>query len=423
MEKIKVLHSADLHIDSPLHGLVNYDGSPFDDVKVATRTAFKSLVSVAIERKTDLVLIAGDLYDGDWKDYNTGLFVISQLAELDANNIKVVIVQGNHDAESQLTKKLRFPPNTKLLDAKEPDSCVFDDLGVVVHGQSYLERSIKADMAAGYPKGDPGLINIGMLHTCFDGAPGHAPYAPCNLDTLKSKRYDYWALGHVHKRRIIDNDPYIVFPGNLCGRHILETGPKGAVLVTFEDQEPFLEELTIADVQWEHCHIDISGVKSFDDCLLRCEQEMAAVCTDSHKTYALRIEFTGLTPLAGMLQERITDLTNEVRSASLNHHGSQIWIEKVKVSAHSDATSPILTNKDLLSELDNIAAELKSNLGNLLSENEELSHLNALRNQVHAIGKEEFDTFFDEEHLLQMTDDALTMLSSIFNAQGQNHEN
>ncbi len=422
MEKITVLHSADLHIDSPLHGLVNYEGSPFDAVKTATRTAFRSLVSTAIDRKADILLIAGDLYDGDWKDYNTGLFVINQLAELNDNNIKVVIIQGNHDAESRLTKKLRFPPNTKLLDSREPDSCVFDDLGVVVRGQSYPERSVTDNMAAGYPKGDPGLINIGLLHTCFDGTLGHAQYAPCNLDTLKSKRYDYWALGHVHKRKIIDNDPYIVFPGNLQGRHIIETGPKGAFLVTFEDKEPSLEELTIADVQWEHCFIDISGIKSFDDCLLRCEQELTAVCADSHITYALRIEFTGSTPLAGMLREKITDLTNEVRSISLNHR-SQIWIEKVEVSAHSDSASPVLINKDLLRELDGIAAELRNNLGTILSENENLSHLNTLRSQVHAIGKEELDTFFDEEHLLQMTDDALEMLSYIFNMQSQNHEN
>ena len=91
------------------------------------------------------------------------------------------------------------------------------------------------NLASGYPRYDPGYFNIGMLHTSLTGRQGHEDYAPCSTDELKSKGYDYWALGHVHKREIVDKDPWIVFPGNIQGRHIRETGVKGVTLVTVED--------------------------------------------------------------------------------------------------------------------------------------------------------------------------------------------
>ncbi|EQD80584.1 Metallophosphoesterase, partial [mine drainage metagenome] len=158
--------------------------------------------------------------------------------------IPVVIVYGNHDAESQLTRRLRLPPNTTVLSSTKPETHIFSDLGVAVHGQSYATRAIGADLSLAYPKADPGLVNIGMLHTCFDGSLGHDPYAPCSLAGLRSKGYDYWALGHVHDHRVVCEDPMVVFPGNLQGRHIRETGPKGATLVNFVDHEPSIEQLT-----------------------------------------------------------------------------------------------------------------------------------------------------------------------------------
>ena len=122
MDGLRVLHAADLHIDSPMHGLVAYDGAPVDEIRAATRAALRTLAAEAIGRQVHLLLIAGDLYDGSWRDYNTGLFVVSQLAELHEAGIPVVIVYGNHDAESQLTKRLHLPPSTTVLSSAEPET-------------------------------------------------------------------------------------------------------------------------------------------------------------------------------------------------------------------------------------------------------------------------------------------------------------
>ncbi|EQD47719.1 metallophosphoesterase, partial [mine drainage metagenome] len=147
MDELRVLHAADLHVDSPMRGLVAYDGAPVDEIRAATRTAMRALVFEAIDRQVHLLLLAGDLYDGGWKDFNTGLFVVSQLAELHESGIPVVIVYGNHDAESQLTRRLRLPPNTTVLSSTKPETHIFSDLGVAVHGQSYATRAIGADLS------------------------------------------------------------------------------------------------------------------------------------------------------------------------------------------------------------------------------------------------------------------------------------
>ena len=104
---------------------------------------------------------------------------------------------------------------------------MLEDLGLAVHGQGFAKREVTEDLSSAYPQADPHLFNIGLLHTCLDGKPGHEPYAPCTVDGLRSKGYQYWALGHVHNREVVSQDPWIVFPGNIQGRHARETGSQG----------------------------------------------------------------------------------------------------------------------------------------------------------------------------------------------------
>ncbi len=231
----KFIHTADIHLDSPLKGLEVHEDAPVEEIRGATRRALDNLIDLAIEEEVNFILIAGDLYDGDWKDYNTGLFFSARMGRLSKAGIKVFIVSGNHDAASQLTKTLPLPDNVTLFSSKKPQFRKLDDIGVIIHGQSYSYRAVTENLASQYPQYDSNYFNIGLLHTSLTGREGHENYAPCTLDDLKSKGYDYWALGHVHKREIISKDPWIVFPGNIQGRHIKETGAKGATLVTVED--------------------------------------------------------------------------------------------------------------------------------------------------------------------------------------------
>ena len=131
------IHAADVHIDSPLWGLERYEGAPVDEIRGATRRSFENLVTLAIEEKVDFVIIAGDLYDGEWKDYNTALFFVREVAKLRDAGIRVFAVTGNHDAASQITRSLRMPDNVTLFSTRKPQTIRLDSLGVALHGQSF----------------------------------------------------------------------------------------------------------------------------------------------------------------------------------------------------------------------------------------------------------------------------------------------
>jgi len=84
------LHAADIHLDSPLRGLSHYEGAPpIEEIRGATRQALDNLVNFALEEKVNFVLVAGDLYDGDWQDFNTGLYFANQMCNLGEAGIRV----------------------------------------------------------------------------------------------------------------------------------------------------------------------------------------------------------------------------------------------------------------------------------------------------------------------------------------------
>lgn len=418
MDELRVLHVADLHIDSPMRGLVPYDDAPVEAIRNATRPAFAAIVGDAIDREIHLVVIAGDLYDGSWRDYNTGIFVTNRLAELNDAGIPVAIVQGNHDAESVVTKQLRLPPKTRLLSSSKPETWVVDDTGIAVHGQSYAERATIDDLSLGYPNADPGLINVGLLHTCFDGKLGHEPYAPCTLDGLRAKGYDYWALGHVHSYRELCEDPLVVFPGNLQGRNVRETGPKGACVVTFEDRQPTIERIYTNFVRWEHVKVDASSAKNLDDCLDRCRDELSKTVATGAEIYAARVEFVGATPANRTLRSNHEHVVAEVRVIASQLGGAEVWIEQVVVS-----TAPVKGNLDLsgegvAGEIARVLGELRTDLPSLArTDNPRLPELASLRSQLRAADLELSDALSGDE-LDEALGDAAEMLAALLGEEG-----
>ena len=224
MAAYKFLHAADIHLDSPLRGLARYEGVPADEVRLASRTAFENLIEAAIDEQVAFVILAGDLFDGDWPDFGTGLFFCAAMGRLEKAGIDVYLLYGNHDAESVLTKKLPLPGNVHVFGTRKAETFTHGATWAVIHGWSYREKDTRANLAAAYPAAVPNAFNIGVLHTALGGRPPHAPYAPCSLQDLASKGYDYWALGHVHEFEVASRTPLVVFPGNLQGRSVRELG-------------------------------------------------------------------------------------------------------------------------------------------------------------------------------------------------------
>lgn len=264
---MRFLHCADLHLDSPLRGLARREGAPAESLRGATRSAFERLVDVAVEQAVGAVVVAGDLYDGDRDDYQTAVFLQRQLHRLREAGIPVVLAYGNHDAESEITRRLRLPERAHALPSSAAGSVVLEEAGLAVHGRSYATRVVDDDLTTSYPGPVPGLLNVGVLHTALEGRPGHARYAPCTLDGLVRRGYGYWALGHVHQREELVRDGVrIVFPGNLCGRHVGETGGKGATLVEHDgDVVMATTHLDLAPVRWHRLVIDAPEVGSVSE--------------------------------------------------------------------------------------------------------------------------------------------------------------
>ena len=199
----KFIHAADLHIDSPLKGLDNYEGAPVEEIRGATRRALENLVNLAIEEKVSFVLFAGDIYDGDWPDFNTGLFFIKQMSRLQSKGIKVYMVAGNHDAENKMTKKLPMPKNVYMFSSKKSETVLIDELELAIHGQSFATGYTTENLASGFPASKNNYFNVGLLHTSVDGREGHDDYSPCTLNDLINKGYNYWLWGIFIKEKCL----------------------------------------------------------------------------------------------------------------------------------------------------------------------------------------------------------------------------
>src|SRR5688572_15044556 len=106
MPAFRFVHAADIHLDSPLRGLRTRSEDAARLFAAASRKSFSNLVDMAIERRTAFVIIAGDLYDGDWKDYATGQFFVREAGRLARAGIKLFLVRGNHDAASEISRTL-----------------------------------------------------------------------------------------------------------------------------------------------------------------------------------------------------------------------------------------------------------------------------------------------------------------------------
>ena len=337
----RFIHAADIHLDSPLRGLSVYQDAPAEQLRGATREAFSQLVTTAIAEKVDFIVIAGDLYAGDWPDFNTGLFFCSEMGRLQRAGIPAFVLYGNHDAESQMTKSLRLPDNVRRFSANECQVHVLPGINVALHGRSFKQRDTTDNLVTGYGPPVRDHFNIGVLHTALEGGYGeHASYAPCTLEELHAKGYDYWALGHVHEHRVWTGRSTVCFPGNLQGRNIRETGRRGAVLVTVgEDRQPQVERLFIDVLRWESVAVDVSACESLDAVSLRVGRALSSLLeVDSQVPRAVRLSLTGSTAMHGELFGREQELRAHVLAEISSIGNERLWLEKVKLETRPAAS-------------------------------------------------------------------------------------
>jgi DNA repair protein SbcD/Mre11 len=314
---VRIVHAADIHLDSPLSGLSRFaDDDLAQQLRLASRRALENLVKLVVDKKAHALVLAGDIYDGDWKDYATGQFFAKQMGVLDDCGVRVFMVAGNHDAASVVTKAVPLPRNVTVMSTDEPELIIDEHLGLAVHGQGFASRAVHDNLVLSYRDRVDDLVNVGILHTAVAGAEGHASYAPCSPADLERKAYEYFALGHVHTRRVVNQDHWVAaFSGNLQGRHVNETGPKGALVVDLAVEQKAALSFEPLDVaRWGKVQVDATGLRSVDDVYDAVERRLAEHrAATGDRPLLARVTITGATAMAGALSDRVR-LAETVRS-------------------------------------------------------------------------------------------------------------
>lgn len=360
---MKFIHTADLHLDSPLRGLSAYDDAPAEQLRTATRDAFQNLVRLAIEEAVDFMVIAGDIYDGDWQDFNTGLFFVKQMGRLQKEGIPVYLLHGNHDAESDMTRSLVLPDNVHVFSSRKAETFRLESHRVALHGQSFLKAETTDDLVPGYPEPVPGWLNIGVLHTALEGNAEHARYAPCSAAELEAKGYQYWALGHVHEYWLKQGEVSIAFSGNIQGRHIREQGARGALLVSADGNEiTDISRLEVDVLRWQELAVQLAPEDDMHAAILaagRALEDLLAA-TPSHLPLAVRVVFTGKTKAHGALMAQPAQLRQEVIAQAVARDADRIWIEKVRVKTSEPSSSLHEADAAIQDTLDDLLELMRS---------------------------------------------------------------
>lgn len=273
MKRISFIHAADLHLDSPMVGLKYLPQDIFSRVKESTFTALKKVTEAAIHHKVDFVILAGDLYDGEDRSLRAQSRFRTEMLKLAENEIHVYVIHGNHDHLNGSWVHLNMPENVHVFNSEVETKVLQTKNGEIVHlyGFSYPTRHVYDRKIEDYRKKDGADFHIGILHGNESGGVDHDNYAPFSVSDLHKKEFDYWALGHIHKRAILSESPPIIYPGNIQGRNKKETGMKGIYHVSLTDLDKEINFLETADIIWEETVVDASSAKNFLDVLQLCQ--------------------------------------------------------------------------------------------------------------------------------------------------------
>ncbi|WP_226087113.1 metallophosphoesterase family protein [Mesobacillus sp. S13] len=332
MKRVKFLHTADLHLDSPMVGLRHLPKAIFHRLQESTFTALKNITNTAIELEVDFVVMAGDLFDGEDRSIRAQAVLRNEMEKLADKGIKVYAIHGNHDHLGAKSVTLDFPDNVHFFSdqVEKVDFRKADGTLVHLYGFSYPERHVTERWIENYPKIDGADFHIGLLHGHFEGVSDHGKYAPFRLSELIEKDYDYWALGHIHKRALLSHQPYVVYPGNPQGLNRKELGEKGVSFVHLTEGGTEVSFFDTADVIWDEIVIDGQDLVSFNALYEKCLNEIDGKRRVG-KGVLLDIRIVGLNSSLSDVTEKIAngELLELLQEAEKDED-SFVWVHRLK---------------------------------------------------------------------------------------------
>lgn len=297
----RFVHCADLHLGSRFKGVAARDPAEAERMTESVFASFSRIVDMAIDEGADFMVIAGDAFDEDTITPSTRHRFASELGRL---GIPCYIVRGNHDPRTDWESSIPYPDNVHEF-GTEPEHIRPEGLdGVEVVGVSFADWHEERNLPS-LIRGTEGMFTVACVHCDVDSAGGEYAYSPCRLSDLMGRGVDYWALGHVHKRAVLSERPHVVYPGNIQGRKIKETGEKGAYLVTVADGAVTgFEFRPTQGILWSKVTVDVTG------------KDVGAVMEELsgriHKGDIVRITLTGSGPLDSMARLQPGDLSDMI---------------------------------------------------------------------------------------------------------------
>ncbi|RWE30572.1 DNA repair exonuclease [Mesorhizobium sp.] len=334
----RFVHTADIHLDSPLRSLALRNSELAELVGDASRQAFAAIVDLCLAERVDALVVAGDLYDGDQTSMKTARFLASQITRLHQAGVRVYMIRGNHDAMSRITKQLALPDTVTIFGGR-CQSVIQPSTGVDValHGLSFASPKAPESLLPKYAAPQEGAANIGIMHTSLADSPGHDVYAPCSVADLQNHGFDYWALGHIHVRQVYSGASTLVMPGIPQGRDINEAGEKSVTLVTIRDDRSVeIEERLTSVAQFERMSIDLTGASEWSEAIVRIRAGLEQARKGTRSRYLVaRLGLVGTSAISWSLMRDRDLLIAEAEQAA--EQVGDTWVEKLELALSAPA--------------------------------------------------------------------------------------
>lgn len=367
---IRFFHTADLHLESPFKGSYELPNFITEELRQSTFKAFSTLVDYAIKERPDFLLIVGDVYDGENRSLSAQYHFQQQLERLNAVHIPVLISYGNHDHLSGSWTRLSLPSNVYEF-TPHVDTHTLHIRGekVHIHGFSYATRHIAEPMIQAYPTNQDSEIHIGMLHGSVDTDLEHAVYAPFTVQQLLEKNYHYWALGHIHKRQVLNEEPPVIYPGNIQGRHRKESGEKGFYDVVLQKEDTKLEFVETTVIRYMTYTIDCGEVRYATELLQLVEGELEQL-RQTYGAIMLELILTNFTAefTTIYLQSTDADWLQTFRDGQQGHEPF-IWVMNMTANLKSESFKETTLTKELFETIEQFSQQqLFEMTGDLLNQ-------------------------------------------------------
>ncbi len=411
MNQLKFIHCADLHLDSPFEGIRAIEPDIAKALRNATFEAFSNIIDLAIDEKVDFIIIAGDVYNNVNRSLRAQLQFRDEITRAADSGILSYISHGNHDPLSGWDAGLSMPNGVHRFSGNQVEMKEYKRDGIVrahIYGISYKDKGIRKNLASLFKKQGDDIFSIGVLHCNLGGDSKHDNYAPCTLVDLEKCGFDYWALGHIHSKKIVkEENPCIIYPGNTQGLSIKESGSRGCYIVELDTSGHLNNRYFSTDIiRWDSKEIDTTNIDTLDQLLETLDEVIENTRVSAEGRAAiLSLQLLGRGDIHRELRkiEIDKDILLQLRESEITREDF-VWVESI-----NNNTSPTI-DIEKRREAKDYVGDFLCVANNLRNDQEVLKKVHSLleRRSEYRIIAKQIDNLSESE-LLAIIDDAEIM--------------